>query len=380
MSTARILESALSGCTIVVAADRRSVKAAGEIDLAEDLESRGAVVHRTPVPTHADPAERAGLRRATEQVIAEPPDTVVVTSGSGFRDWIELAREDGRDRPLGAALRQARLVATGSRAQAAIVRVGLITHWVAETGTSAEVVDRLRAAGVRGRRIVVQHHVGDDDDIDTLLREAGAEVRALIVDRWGASPRSEAMRRTALQAANGEADAVVFSSSSAAAAWLTIAEMSETLDRVRRRSETGQLLLATTGGATTALLHDADLTPAIDQDGSHGSIADAVLAHFGDGGAPSLPTNAGRVQVRSGGALVDGRFFPLSRSSAALLDALAAAGGRVLSRAQLSAVLGAGRSPHAVEAAVARLRVALGGSELIHTVVKRGYRLAVIEG
>lgn len=379
MSTARTLESALSGCTIVVAADRRSVEGANDLEVADDLERRGAVVHRTPAPRLVDQADRAELLRVTEQLIAEPPDTVVVTTGSGFRDWLELVREQGRDAPLEAALRRARLVASGPRAQAAIRRAGLVAHWVAETGTSTEIVEHLRAAGVRGHRIVVQHRADEDDGLEHLMRAAGAEVRGLIVRRWGSSPRSEAMRRTALQAANGEADAVVFASPSAAAAWLAMAELSESLDRVRRRSETGRLLLASAGQATTALLRDADLDPTIDQGGPHGSLARAVLAYFGGGGAPSLPTDAGRVQVRSGGVLVDDRFIPLSRSSAALLDALAAAGGRVLSRAQLGAVLGTERSAHAVEASVARLRVALGGSELIHTVVKRGYRLAVIE-
>jgi uroporphyrinogen-III synthase len=51
----------------------------------------------------------------------------------------------------------------------------------------------------------------------------------------------------------------------------------------------------------------------------------------------------------------------------------------VLSRAELGSVLGGDRNPHAVEVAVARLREALGGHELVHTVVKRGYRLAVTE-
>lgn len=373
MSTARTRESALAGCTIVVAADRRAV------EVADDLERRGAVVHRTPVPRLDDRENSAELRSMTEQVISEPPDLVVVTTGSGFRDWFEAAREQGRAAALQAALREACLVATGSRAHAAILRSGLVAEWVAETGTSAEVGAHLRIAGVRDRRVVVQRHGDLDDGLEALLREAGADVQGLIVRRWGSSPRTEAMRRTVLQAANGDADAVVFASASAAAAWLAIAELSDTLDRVRRRSETGRLLLASAGRAATALLHDADLHPSIDQGDAHGSLANAVFAHFGDGGAPSLLTDAGRVQVRSGGVLVDDRFVPLSRSSAALLDALAAAGGRVLTRTQLSAVLGAERSAHAVEAAVARLRVALGGIELIHTVVKRGYRLAVIE-
>ena len=51
--------------------------------------------------------------------------------------------------------------------------------------------------------------------------------------------------------------------------------------------------------------------------------------------------------------------------------ARAAAGGAWL------AADGRGAAEHAVEMAVARLRVALGGSAFVQTVVKRGYRLRV---
>ena len=134
------------------------------------------------------------------------------------------------------------------------------------------------------------------------------------------------------------------------------------------------------GPITAAPLHTANLRTTIADRGRLGSLARTVIAHFGGGKAPSLPTDAGLVEVRSGGVLVDGAFIPLSRSAAALIEALASAGGRVLSRAELGGVLpGAERNGHAVEVAVARLREALGGNELVHTVVKRGYRLAVTE-
>jgi len=48
----------------------------------------------------------------------------------------------------------------------------------------------------------------------------------------------------------------------------------------------------------------------------------------------------------------------------------------VVSRDVMLEALG-GDDPHVVEAAVARLRSAIGAKELIATSVKRGYRLAV---
>jgi uroporphyrinogen-III synthase len=61
----------------------------------------------------------------------------------------------------------------------------------------------------------------------------------------------------------------------------------------------------------------------------------------------------------------------------AVLRALAAAGGRVLTRGELLAALPRGADEHAVEMAVARLRASLGGPQYVQTVVKRGYRLPV---
>jgi uroporphyrinogen-III synthase len=72
----------------------------------------------------------------------------------------------------------------------------------------------------------------------------------------------------------------------------------------------------------------------------------------------------------------------------AVLRALAARPGHVVSRTDLCGVLPSG-SPsgsrlqpdeHAVEMAVARLRRGLGHQYLVETVVKRGYRLAIAPG
>jgi uroporphyrinogen-III synthase len=62
----------------------------------------------------------------------------------------------------------------------------------------------------------------------------------------------------------------------------------------------------------------------------------------------------------------------------ATMRTLALRPGTVVSRHDLLAALpGAGSDTHAVETAVLRLRTALGDKNIVATVVKRGYRLAV---
>jgi uroporphyrinogen-III synthase len=64
----------------------------------------------------------------------------------------------------------------------------------------------------------------------------------------------------------------------------------------------------------------------------------------------------------------------------AILRALAQRPGDVVARGDLLRVLpGNSNDPHAVDTAVLRLRTALGDRNIVATVVKRGYRLAIDE-
>ena len=84
------------------------------------------------------------------------------------------------------------------------------------------------------------------------------------------------------------------------------------------------------------------------------------------------------VDIRGTCVLVDGSVKSLSPSGMAILRALAHRPGDVVARTDLLRVLpGSGNDPHAVDTAVLRLRTALGDKNIIATVVKRGYRLAI---
>jgi uroporphyrinogen-III synthase len=95
-----------------------------------------------------------------------------------------------------------------------------------------------------------------------------------------------------------------------------------------------------------------------------------------------LPRRARRLSVagdilelRGHAVLVGGELRLLAPAPMAVLGALAARPGRVVSRAELVTTLPRGYDGHAVEMAVARLRAGLGCPRYIETVIKRGYRL-----
>jgi hypothetical protein len=105
------LSPALAGCTIVVAADRR----AG--DLASALERRGAQVYRAPALSIIPNADDDELLERTRQLISDPPDIVIVTTGVGFRGWIDAAHENDLAEELTDALAGAQFIARGPKAR-----------------------------------------------------------------------------------------------------------------------------------------------------------------------------------------------------------------------------------------------------------------------
>ncbi len=375
MTPGRILDTALAGCTIIVAADRR----AG--DLASALQRRGAQVQRAPALSIVPNADDEELIRRTQELIAHPPDVVVVTTGVGFRGWIDAAHEHGLDEQLTSALSGAVFIARGPKAHGAIQQAGFIADWVAESETAAEVGDYLLTTPLQDTRVAVQHHGAGSDGLDAMLTAAGADVVALTVYRWGPPPEPELVRRSVLQAATGEVDAVLFTSAPAAREWLRTASSLAAVDAIRARAERGRLLIAAVGPITAEPLHAERLRTVIADRGRLGSLARCVIAFFGeDGGAPRLHTAAGVLSVRSGGVVLSGSFIPLSRAGAGLIGELFDGGGRVLTRDEIAVHLPrGGQNSHAVEMAVARVREALGRADVVQTVVKRGYRLAVEE-
>lgn len=359
---------------IVIAVDRRSH------ELTAALERHGAVVRPAPALTIVPHIDDDALVAATRALIGAPPDVVVATTGVGFRGWMEAADEAGLLDELHAALSRVQIVARGPKARGAIQQAGLTADWVAESETSAELGEFLLAEGVAGRRVAVQHHGSGADGLDELFEGAGADVVSLTVYRWGPPPDPGVVSRSVVAASQGDVDAVLFTSAPGAAEWLAAAEREGVLDDVVDLTVSGRLLMAAVGPITAGPLRDAGIDPLVAERGRLGSLVRAVVTHFGGGQAASLPTVAGRLELRSSGLVLDGRHVALSRAGADILAALFDARGGVVSRGRLQRALPrSGDSAHAVEMAIARLREALGVPDLVKTVVKRGYRLNVLD-
>jgi uroporphyrinogen-III synthase len=360
----------LAGCVIISTADRR------KREIGAALERRGAHVVQAPALSTIPHLDDHTLIAATRALIAEPPDVVVVTTGIGFRGWIDAADAAGLAEPLLAVLGHARLIARGPKARGAMQSAGLDTEWVATSETAVEVRDHLLAQGLAGLRIAVQHHGNGSDGLDEAFAAAGADVVSLLVYGWGAPADPQHHRDWVLAAAAGHADAVAFTSAPAAEAWWATARESGVAGDLARRSVEGSLLLAAVGPVTARPLVDAGLTVHHPQRWRLGALVRLLVQFFSNG--EEFATPEGALVMRATTAVLAGRVLSLTPATQQVLRTLVDARGGVVSRGELAARLpGPQAGSHAVEAAINRLRDQSGAPGLVRTVVKRGYALSV---
>lgn len=365
----------LAGFTIGVTAARRSE------ELITLLERRGAAVVHAPAIRIIPLADDFELQRVTTLLIDSAPDVVVVTTGIGFRGWIEAAHGWGLADELIAALASTRILARGPKARGAVRQAGLCEEWSPESEASPEMLDRLLAHGAEGLRIAVQLHGAASEwepnaEICDALTQAGAHVIAVPVYRWEPPEDRRPMDQLIASILDGQLDAVSFTSAPAVASML---------QRAKELGCVGELVTALRDSVTPACVGPVTAAPlrrlgvpAIHPDRYRLGALARLIGDEIPRRACHFTASGHRITVRSATVAVDGNVRALPPTAMALLRRLMVNPGWVVSREELLTHLpGGGGDTHAVETAMARLRSALGAPGAIQTVVKRGYRLAI---
>ncbi|WP_328944426.1 uroporphyrinogen-III synthase [Streptomyces sp. NBC_00250] len=360
----------LAGFTVGVTAARRAD------ELIALLRRRGAAVVHGPALRIVPLADDTELLAATKELIGHAPDVVIATTAIGFRGWIEAAEGWGCGEDLLAVLRDVELLARGPKVKGAVRAAGLTESWSPGSESMAEVLDRLLAEGVAGRRIALQLHGEPLPGFVEALTAGGAEVVGVPVYRWMPPEDIGPLDRLLDGILSGGLDAVTFTSAPAAASLFSRAAEKGVRDALVAALRHD--VLAVCVGTVTALPLQAEGIDTYQPERFRLGPLVQLLCKELPARSRALPVAGHRVEVRGHAVLVDGLLRPVPPAGMALLGLLARRPGWVVSRADLLRALpGAGRDEHAVETAMARLRAALGTPKLIQTVVKRGYRLAL---
>jgi uroporphyrinogen-III synthase len=365
----------LAGFTIGVTAARRSE------ELITLLERRGATVVHAPAIRIIPLADDIELHRVTTLLIQKPPDVVVVTTGIGFRGWIEAAHGWDVADDLIAALASTRILARGPKARGAIRQAGLCEEWSPESEASPEVLDRLLADGAAGLRIAVQLHGAASEwepnaDICEALTLAGAQVIKVPVYRWKQPEDTRPLDQLIAMIIAGEIDAVSFTSAPAVASMLQRAKalgcVAELVAAMR-----DPVAAICVGPVTSMPLRGLGI-PTVHPDRYRLGALARLISDEVPRRARRFTAGGHHISVRRTTVAVDGDIRSVPPAGMALLRRLMATPGWVVSREELLAQLpGGGGDTHAVETAMTRLRSALGAPRAVQTVVKRGYRLAI---
>lgn len=360
--------SLLAGFTIAVISHRRRHR------LADLLEGHGARIVSVQGVRAVPQPDRAAITRATTAVLAGPVDDVLAASAGGIRAWLQAVPDPER---LLRVLRAARLLAADARTADALRGFGLRDILSTAAGSADELFRHLLTHAPAGRHVVAQLDAPVQAEACEALRHRGAGV--VEVPTFRSEPPNDVvgLRRAVELISRRQLDAV---------AWLDPLSTGHVLrfaaDHGRLPALTDQLgahvVTVSRGSLAAGVLRRHGVAPSVPPLPFDEETA-ALLARSVLDRAVHAAVGALTLEVRGHAVLLDGRLYPVQQGPVDVLRALARAPGDVLSSADLrQQVPGLAHvDDHAIEMAVSRLRRSVPGVELVHTVIKRGYRLAV---
>jgi uroporphyrinogen-III synthase len=274
--------SSLAGFTVGITADRR-----GD-DQAVMFRRLGAEVVQGPTIQTLSVPDRDELTRRTQDIILEPPDYLIATTGLGIRTWLAHATEISNDQELRAALEKGRIAARGPKAAAAVSMAGLSVWWRSPTEQLAEVTSHLIAEGVDGRRIGFQLHGDDSKEVTSSLERAGAEVVEIPVYRWAAPEGGQLNRALNLieMCCRGEIDAITFTAGPQVRNMMELADAAGRAEELRRALN-GKVLVGCIGPVCAGVAREEGIAdPVVPANWRLGSLVRAVTGALT--GAPAI--------------------------------------------------------------------------------------------
>lgn len=266
---------ALTGITIGITAQRRAA------EFGEALQRHGATVLHAPTLEIVTLAEDENLRSATDDVLAEQVDVLAVTTGAGFRGWLETAGGWGVGERLRASFGGARIVVRGPKAKGAVRAAGLAESWSAPGESNAELLEHLLELGVSGLRVAVQVHGAPLPELTDRLADAGASVVEVQPYRWQWPDDLTPAQRLLDGVLDGSVQALAFTSAPATRNLLTLAGDSTRYPELLHRLRAGAPVCACVGPVTAAPLTELGI-PTIQPDRQRlGALVKLLTAHFG---------------------------------------------------------------------------------------------------
>ena len=203
-------------------------------ELVQMLEKEGATALRCPMLSILDASDDAPALAWLDRLQAGAFDWVILLTGEGLRRLLSCADRHSRRAAVLAALAKTRTLTRGPKPGRALREVELTATLTAQAPTTDGVIASLRTLNLQGLTVGVQLYNESNPPLEQYLREAGANV--VTVQPYIYAPASDAEHVGQLfqQMANGEIDAIVFTSSPQIDRLFEIAEERQQVDLLRQ--------------------------------------------------------------------------------------------------------------------------------------------------
>jgi uroporphyrinogen-III synthase len=322
------------------------------------------------------------LHRKTQTLINSAPDILIATTSIGVRAWIAATDGWGLTPHLIESLQYSYVVARGPKTSGALRSIGLADDWSTAGESSQTLIDHVVKRGIRGKRIAVQvpgtgEITAPHPELLDRLRDGGAQVVPLQSYRWTSPPPGASFDDLIHDIADAEFEAITFTSAPA---------VTSTLHRADQLGVHAELISALmtsvhpfcVGPMAAQPLTSLGVPVSVPEETRLGAMARVIVDELPLLQPTTLWAAGHHLDIRGTCVLVDGQPKAIPPAGMSILRVLAQGRGNVVPRVQLLAALpGNSTDTHAVDAAVMRLRTALGDRRIIATVIKRGYRLAI---
>ncbi|WP_329051792.1 uroporphyrinogen-III synthase [Amycolatopsis sp. NBC_01488] len=265
----------LSGIAIGVTAERRADEFIGA------LERHGAEVRHAPTITIVPLNSDFKLKAATLKLATAPVDFTVVTTGAGFRGWLDAADGWSLRSPLLERLRTSHIYARGPKAVGAVRGAGLRESFSAASESNAELFGALAEAAIDGARVAVQLHGTPLPEHTAQLIAAGASLVELQPYRWFSPPDVRPVHALIDAAVAGELGALAFTSAPAAANFLTLAREYGRYESLLAALR-GPVVVACVGPVTAAPLEEAGIETLLPERQRLGALVKLLVTTLGE--------------------------------------------------------------------------------------------------
>ncbi len=176
------------------------------------LEKEGARTLRCPMVAIRDSPDAETVVAWLRDLVAGRFDLVVLMTGEGLRRLLGFADRAGLRNQAIQALGRTQIVTRGPKPGRALKEIGLTPTKVASEPTTEGVIETLRGLDIQGKRIGVQLYEEANPALVEFLRSAGAKVHTVMPYVYGPASDTGQVSDLIHKLAEGQVDAIVFTS------------------------------------------------------------------------------------------------------------------------------------------------------------------------